>query len=118
MDVKIGAAGALRCYRTGRTALSRSQPPPPSQAASIMLSAIAVQVVRRIWGYLAAMLRLQGATYCTRWTMEKSYSWPWVVPEVSAKKHQSQQGEGGKLSCGSDDGCRIAVVAGTLSRPD
>ena len=49
--------------------------------------------------------------------MEKSYSWPWAVPEVSAKKRQSQQGEGGCLSCGSDDGCRRAVVAGTLSPP-
>ena len=118
MDVKIGAAGALRCYRTGRTALSRSQPPPPSQAASIMLSAIAVQVVRRIWGCLAAMLRLQGATYCTRLTMEESYSWPWAVPDVSAKKRKSQQGEGGCLSCGSDDGCRRAVPAGALSCAD
>ena len=47
--------------------------------------------------------------------MEKSYSWPWAVPDVSAKKHQSQQGEGGGLSCGSDDGCRRAVLAGSLS---
>ena len=47
--------------------------------------------------------------------MEESYSWPWAVPDVSAKKRQSQQGEGGSLSCGSDDGCRRAVVAGALS---
>ena len=100
------------------TALSRSLPPPPPQAASITLSAVAVQVVRRIWGCLAAMLRLQGATYCTRLTMEESYSWPWAVPEVSAKKRQSRQGEGGCLSCGSDDGCRRAVPAGALSCAD
>ena len=118
-----GAVATMFCVGVGATgladtALSRSLPPPPPQAASITLSAVAVQVVRRIWGCLAAILRLQGATYCTRWTMEKSYSWPWAVPDVSAKKHQSQQGEGGGLLCGSDDGCRIAVVAGTLSRPD
>ena len=107
--VGVGATGLAD------TALSRSLPPPPPQAASITLSAVAVQVVRRIWGCLAAMFRLQGATYCTRLTMEKSYSWPWAVPDVSAKKHQSQQGEGGGLSCGSDDGCRRAVLAGSLS---
>ena len=105
----VGAVATMFCVGVGATgladtALSRSLPPPPPQAASITLSAVAVQVVRRIWGCLAAMLRLQGATYCTRLTMEKSYSWPWAVPEVSAKKRQSQQGEGGCLSCGSDDG--------------
>ena len=88
------------------------------QTASSTSNAVAVQVVRRMWGCLAAMLRLQGATYCTRWTMEKSYSWPWAVPDVLAKKHQSQQGEGCGLSCGSDDGCRRAVVAGALSCAD
>lgn len=97
------------------TALSSS---PPPQAASITLSAVAVQVVRRTRGCLAAMLRLQGATYCTRLTMEESYSWPWAVPEVSAKKRQSQQGKEGSLSCGSDDGCRRAGVAGALSCAD
>ena len=40
----------------------------------------------------------------SRLIMDKSYSWPWAVPEVSTKKRQSQQGEGGCLSCGSDDG--------------
>ncbi len=119
-DGVVGAVATMFCVGVGATgladtALSRSLPPPPPQAASITLSAVAVQVVRRIWGCLAAMLRLQGATYCTRLTMEKSYSWPWAVPDVSAKKHQSQQGEGGGLSCGSDDGCRRAVLAGSLS---
>ena len=71
MDVKIGSAGALRCYyRTGRTALSRSLPPPPPQAANIMLSAVAVQVVRRMCGCLASMLRPQGATKCIKLIME------------------------------------------------
>ena len=114
----MGAAATMFCVGVGATgladtALSRSLPPP--QAASITLSAVAVQVVRRMWGCLDAMLRLQGSTYCTKWTMEKLYSWFWTVPDVSAKKHQSQQGEGGSLSCGSDDGCRRAVVLGALS---
>ena len=74
-----------------------------------------VRAVRRIRGCLVVMLRLQGATYCTRLTMEESYSWPWAVPDVSAKKHQSQQGEGGSLSCGSDEGCRKSVPAGSVS---
>ncbi|EFV95871.1 hypothetical protein HMPREF0551_0054 [Lautropia mirabilis ATCC 51599] len=39
-----------------------------------------------------------------------------MVPDVSAKKHQSQQGEGRGLSCGSDEGCRKAALAGSLSR--
>ena len=119
----VGAVATMFCAGVGATgladtALSRPLPPPPPQAASITLSAVAVQVVRRIWGCLAAMLRLQGATYCTRLTMEESYSWPWAVPDVSAKKRQSQQGEEGSLSCDSDDGCRIAVVAGALSCAD
>lgn len=122
-DGVVGAVATMFCVGVGATgladtALSRSLPPPPPQAASSTLSAVAVQVVRRMWGCLAAMFRLQGATYCTRWTMKESYSWPWAVPDVSAKKQQSQQGEGGSLSCGSDEGCRRAVVAGALSDPD
>ena len=122
-DGVVGAVATMFCVGVGATgladtALSRSLPPPPPQAASITLSAVAVQVVRRIWGCLAAMLRLQGATYCTRLTLEKSYSWPRAVPDVSAKMRQSQQGEGGSLSCGSDDGYRRAGVVGTLSCPD
>ena len=117
----VGAVATMFCVGVGATgladtALSRSLPPPPPQAASTTLSAVAVQVVRRMWGCLAAMLRLQGATYCTRLTMEESYSWPWAVPDVSAKKRQSQQGEGGRLSCGSDERCRRAALTGSLSR--
>ena len=119
----LGAVATMFCVGVGATgladtALSRSLPPPPPQAASITLSAVAVQVVRRIWGCLAAMLRLQGATYCTRLTMEESYSWPWAVPDVSAKKRQSQQGEGAVCRAAATMGCRIAVVAGALSCAD
>ena len=116
-----GAVATMFCVGVGATgladtALSRSLPPPPPQAASTTLSAVTVQVVRRMRGCLVAMLRLQGATYCTRLTMEESYSWPWAVPDVSAKKHQSQQGEGRGLSCGSDERCRRAELTGSLSR--
>ena len=50
----VGAVAAMFCAGVGATgladtALSRSPPPPPPQAASITLSAVAVQVVRRIW---------------------------------------------------------------------
>ena len=76
-------------------------------------------VVRIMLGAVSAQMVFdQDVMKRSRLIMDKSYSWPWAVPEVSTKKRQSQQGEGGCLSCGSDDGCRIAVVAGALSYVD
>jgi len=44
----------------------------------------------------------------SRLIMDKSYSWPWAVPDVSAKKHQSQQGQGAV--------CRVAATKDAVGR--
>lgn len=75
-------------------------------------------VVRITLGAVSAQMVFdQDVMKRSRLIMDKSYSWPWAVPDVSAKKRQSQQGEGGSLSCSRDEGCRRAVVAGALSDP-